>query len=31
MIKSGVIIDIIGVFCITIPIVLIIVKAIMGV
>lgn len=31
MIKSGVIIDLIGVFCITIPIVLIIVKAIMGV
>ncbi|MBQ9585845.1 MAG: DASS family sodium-coupled anion symporter [Muribaculaceae bacterium] len=31
MIKSGVIIDLIGVFCITIPIVLIIVKAIMEV
>lgn len=31
MIKSGFIIDVIGVFCITIPIVLIIVKAIMGV
>ena len=31
MIKSGVIIDAIGVFCITIPIVLIVVKAIMGV
>lgn len=31
MIKSGVIIDLIGVFCITIPIVLIIVKAVMGV
>ena len=31
MIKSGIIIDFIGVFCITIPIILIIVKAIMGV
>ncbi|MBO4723641.1 MAG: DASS family sodium-coupled anion symporter [Muribaculaceae bacterium] len=31
MIKSGVIIDAIGVFCITIPVVLIIVKAVMGV
>ena len=31
MIKSGVIIDFIGVFCITIPIVMIIVKAVMGV
>lgn len=31
MIKSGFIIDLIGVFCITIPIVLIIVKAVMGV
>lgn len=30
MIKSGFIIDLIGVFCITIPIVLIIVKAVMG-
>lgn len=31
MIKSGFIIDVIGVFCITIPLVLIIVKAVMGV
>ena len=31
MIKSGAIIDIIGVFCITIPIVLLLVKAVMGV
>lgn len=31
MIKSGFIIDLIGLFCITIPIVLIIVKAVMGV
>ena len=30
MIKSGFIIDLIGIFCITIPIVLIIVKAVMG-
>jgi hypothetical protein len=31
MIKSGVIIDFIGILCITIPIVLLLVKAIMGV
>ena len=31
MIKSGFIIDVIGVFCITIPLVLVIVKAVMGV
>ena len=31
MLKSGVIIDIIGVFCITVPIVLLLVKAVMGI
>lgn len=31
MIKSGVIIDIIGIFCVTIPVVLLLVKYILGI